>query len=407
MLVPIRFNLLCLVSVLLLTCIILPHVSFAQISDTSAVPEKDIWDIFKSDKELKLETRDSSKKVHKVFLPVVSYNPSTGFEFGVLNNTAFYLGDHLTTRLSVVNVRLSYTTNKQFFSYIRSNIITDNNRLNFTGDWRWYISSQPTFGLGTQTNAQDDINLDYSLLRFYENVVVRLAGPFYAGAGLYIDKYYNIADHGTAEDPYQQYAEKYGFDPSEYNSNGLGLTLQVDSRDNTINAYKGIYASLGQRFYMKGLGGSSNWSQFLAEFRAYQRLSRNAHRRLAFWVYANLIISGTAPYMSLPAIGWDTYSNAGRGYEQGRFRGKQLVYAETEYRFPIVNSGLLGGVMFVNATTASNDDGSVKLFNTIRPGYGAGLRIKLNKLSRTNITVDYGRGQQNSSGIYFNVQEAF
>jgi hypothetical protein len=109
--------------------------------------------------------------------------------------------------------------------------------------------------------------------------------------------------------------------------------------------------------------------------------------------------------MALPAIGWDTYNRSGRGYIQGRFRGLNMVYNEAEYRFPISNSGLFGGVLFVNATTASNYFN--KLFASTAFACGGGLRMQLDKRARTNITVDIGIGQDMSSGIYFNLQETF
>jgi hemolysin activation/secretion protein len=111
--------------------------------------------------------------------------------------------------------------------------------------------------------------------------------------------------------------------------------------------------------------------------------------------------------MALPSIGWDTYNRSGRGYLQGRFRGENIVYAESEFRYRIKPNGLLGGVIFINAITADNEFIDQKLFDRFAIGYGAGLRIKMNKETRTNICVDIGLGQNNSSGIYFGIQEAF
>jgi hypothetical protein len=112
------------------------------------------------------------------------------------------------------------------------------------------------------------------------------------------------------------------------------------------------------------------------------------------------------PYLALPSIGWDTYGRSGRGYVQGRFRGTNMVYVESEFRMPVSGNGLFGAVAFVNATTASNPISGQDLFNTLAPGYGLGLRIKMNMKDRTNICIDYGRGR-GSHGLYFNIQETF
>jgi hypothetical protein len=100
-------------------------------------------------------------------------------------------------------------------------------------------------------------------------------------------------------------------------------------------------------------------------------------------------------------------NSSGRGYLQGRWRGENVVYGEAEYRFPISRcTQVLGGVVFVNATTASSFDQGVHLFDYIQPACGIGLRILVDKRSRTNILVDLTVGDK-SSGIYFSAQEAF
>ena len=90
---------------------------------------------------------------------------------------------------------------------------------------------------------------------------------------------------------------------------------------------------------------------------------------------------------------------------QAGFRGAQMVYGEAEYRYKILNNGLLGGVFFLNAESLSAAPGT-KL-QGIQPGFGPGLRIKLNKISKTNICVDYGFGRQGSNGLFIDVGEIF
>jgi hypothetical protein len=111
------------------------------------------------------------------------------------------------------------------------------------------------------------------------------------------------------------------------------------------------------------------------------------------------------PYLDLPATGEDSYNNTARGYVEGRFRGLNLLYLEAEYRFHILNNGLLGGVLFSNATAVSEWPGNK--FERINPGNGVGIRIKMNKASSTNLCVDYGIGTGGSKGFIFNLNEVF
>ena len=65
-----------------------------------------------------------------------------------------------------------------------------------------------------------------------------------------------------------------------------------------------------------------------------------------------------------------------------------MMYGEIEYRFPISKcTQILGGVVFVNATTASNSYRDIKLFDYVMPGFGIGLRVMINATSRTNLNL--------------------
>lgn len=123
-------------------------------------------------------------------------------------------------------------------------------------------------------------------------------------------------------------------------------------------------------------------------------------------------LGGNPPFLDLPSTGWDTYSNTGRGFIQGRFRGKNLVYGEAEYRFGLSRNGLLGGVVFANAESVTElkvvrgvvENGR---FEKVVPAVGAGLRLNLNKSARTNLAVDYGFGLDGSRGLALNLGEVF
>ena len=144
----------------------------------------------------------------------------------------------------------------------------------------------------------------------------------------------------------------------------------------------------------------------LLEARKYLTLKENA-QHLAFWLTGSYILSGTMPYLALPSIGWDTYNRSGRGFIQGRFRGRNMLMAEAEWRFSITKSGFLGGVVFLNTLTTENKYINQAFAEKFVLGYGTGLRIKMNKETRTNICVDFGFGSEGSKGIYFGLQEVF
>ena len=131
----------------------------------------------------------------------------------------------------------------------------------------------------------------------------------------------------------------------------------------------------------------------------------SSQNTLAFWTYDVFNFNNNTPYLLLPSTQSDTYANMGRGYIGGRFRGKDMLYLEAEYRYGITSNGFLGGVVFLNAESFSEP--VTNRFEAIAPGWGAGIRIKLNKFPRTNICLDYGFGLHGSQGIFANLGEVF
>jgi hypothetical protein len=121
----------------------------------------------------------------------------------------------------------------------------------------------------------------------------------------------------------------------------------------------------------------------------------------------DIVTGGTPPYFDLPETSGDAYGRSARGYAEGRYRGERLLYGEVEFRDTLTRNGLIGYVAFLNTTTIAGGAGTQHLFDAFEPAAGGGLRVLLNKKSRTNLCVDYGVGKQGSHGLYLAIQEAF
>jgi outer membrane protein assembly factor BamA len=291
----------------------------------------------------------------------------------------------------------------------------------------------PTWGLGT--NSPDsaysnnvwslqgtDIESDdgsypllYNFIKFHEIANYKIKDFLYAGIGYHLDYFHNIKDDQLNLDslpkqltPHYIYSKKYGFNTSDYLLSGVSLNFVYDSRDNLINPYKGYFINVNYRYNPTFLGSDQNSSSLWMEFRTYIPLSKKTPRHLiGFWGFGDFQVSGNRPYLTLMALGEDQKARSGRAYIAGRYRGEDLVYGEAEYRFPISQcSKIIGGVIFVNATTASNRTTDVNLFEYVRPGVGFGFRFMINKNFRTNINLDFGFGHE-SKGVYFSGTETF
>jgi hypothetical protein len=191
-------------------------------------------------------------------------------------------------------------------------------------------------------------------------------------------------------------------------ASGLNVGAFLDTRDNSINASSGWLAAATYRTFFDGfLGGTSSWQLLDVDLRTYKALDRDHRQRLGVWVLGDFVTGGTAPYLDLPAIADDTYGRSGRGYTTGRYRGPHLLYGELEYRVTLSANGFLGAVGFANATAVDGQTSGPKLFDTIAPAAGGGLRLLLSKRSKANLCLDYGWGKEGSRGFYLAVRETF
>jgi hypothetical protein len=347
-----------------------------------------------------------------VVAPTFGSKPSTGFSLGVASNLAFFEGDPKTTHISTMNGGVRVTQKQQLLSGVRFSIFTDNDRWFLTGDNRFSLTSQGVYGLGTDTLATDVLSTKYRYVRFFETAYRQVSHRLFIGGGLDVDTHTDVrpgnakATASWDDSPLVTYSLANGFSPTEQTSAGSSVNLLFDTRDSGINPKHGWFANASYRTYFNGfLGGDSTWQELVLDTRTYRKLTNTGRQMLAFWLLGDMVTGGTAPYLDLPTIGSD--GRSGRGYGEGRFRGEHLLYGEMEYRGTISPNGLFGMVAFLNTTTVSNTQENLHLGDSFAPGGGIGLRVLLNKRSRTNLCADYGWGIQASRGFYLSIQEAF
>jgi len=380
------------------------------------------------------------KKKEKNFrflpLPAVAVTPTTGLMLGIAPGAYWTLGDPSITSPSSALGSVIFTQKKQWLITAKANTFFNGDAWNMLTDFRFFINSQPTYGLGTGPQSAKPVGnggvdftdnpyqpietaqmMNYNYLRIHNTLMKRYHDSrFFMGLGYHFDYHYMIDDQLLNLDTVPQivtshygYSIYHGFDPEKYILSGISLNFMYDSRDNAVNPYSGRYAFANIRMNPKFLGSTKSSSMLWLEYRDYLHLSKNRPRHLiGLWAFGWFQTSGTSPYMDLPAVGWDQFGRSGRAYTQGRFRGQDLIYTEIEYRVPLLRKKeLLGAVVFVNGTTASNRDANISLYQYMDFGYGIGLRVLVMKKSRANLTIDYAWGEYGAQGFYFGLNEAF
>jgi len=373
----------------------------------------DLWHRFRHKDEAGQADGDTPADPQRRFLvvvPAIGARPSTGVTLGLNGNVAFFRGDAGSTHISSMVGGFRVSQKKQVLSNVRFAVFTENDRWFLQGDNRLNWTSLNTYDLGSDSGTNGAANLKFNFFRFNETAYRTVRPGLFLGAGLSVNVRSNIRagdnEIGFDRSAYLAYSREHGFSPDEQVSTGTTLGLLFDTRDNGINATRGWLASASYHTFFKGfVGGDATWQELSIDLRTYRPLTASGSHRLAFWVLSDLVTGGVAPYLDLPTTGGDARS--GRGYTEGRYRGERLVYGEVEYRGTLMRSGLLGFVAFLNTSTIASTETGSTLFSSYAPAAGIGLRVLLNKRSRTNLTSDWAWGKQGSRGFYLGIQEAF
>jgi hypothetical protein len=185
----------------------------------------------------------------------------------------------------------------------------------------------------------------------------------------------------------------------------LGLLFQYDSRDVTVNAYKGLFFEASSNFYRSEGFEKPNYQIIVLDYRQYQQIKRPG-RTLA-WQIKTRIGNNNVPWPEMSQIGtpFDL-----RGYRWGRYRDKTTLFSIVEYRHmfmrkkPRKDGSMMSRLGFVTwLATGSIGDGFVDMTQWL-PNGGVGLRFEIQK--RMNARLDFGIGKD-TSAIYISFNEAF
>ncbi len=306
---------------------------------------KAIGDLFRK----KGKPEKPPKKTSILVLPNISSNPTNGFILGVGGAIGWYMGPKENTRVSTGPFTAAVTSKQQLITFAKPNIYTKENKFFLQGDFRFYIYSQPTYGLGTNMPDTIDVPSDisfmgrgasndsvlfpmkYNYIRFQVITNKRIIENLYAGIGVHADYLYSIQDEyyhpptdSTPEldTPHHYYSARNNFSTTNYMLSGVSLNVIYDSRDNQINTYKGYYANINYRINPTFLGSDQSSTTLWLEFRTYVGLSKKMPRHLiAFWAFGDFNLTGKMPYMTLPSLGEDQTSQIRQGIYQRKVPG--------------------------------------------------------------------------------------
>lgn len=334
------------------------------------------------------------KRNSLVALPYAFYTPETKFAFGAGAIYSFRrAGDSPQERPSNLRLALTYTQLKQISAAFLPELYFDSELYFINGYCGFYKFPDKFWGIGSETpkSAEED----YEPIHFESraNVQRRIAPGLYLGLRY---QYEYIELRETAPEGIL----RLGAVPGSRGGSaaGIGVIVNHDTRDNIYQPSRGFYNQICAVFFGTDLGGDHTFELLSIDLRKYIPLFGS--HVLALQTYDSFI-RGEPPFQMLNAIGSSSWM---RGYYSGRYRDKNLVSFQAEYRLPI--AWRLGAAGFAGFGDVSDRIENFRI-DRLKYSLGIGLRLMFDRQERINARLDFGFGEDGNAGIYALVVEAF
>jgi outer membrane protein assembly factor BamA len=243
---------------------------------------------------------------------------------------------------------------------------------------------------------EDESRQNYKNIKLKQIILKRIADDIYFGPQLQFSHMYNV----HFNDLKAQTIAPPEVTASEGSTNvGLGMIFNWDKRDNILTPTRNHYIELSTLLYSPLLQSEYGFQSYKIDARKYFSFRESGKEILAFQALM-VFTSGDVPFEEMGMVGGEIIM---RGYLEGRFRDKNCIQAQMEYRRLV--SGRFAAVAFGAFGNVMPGLRDLKADNT-KWALGAGLRYNINKADPTYIRLDYGFGKE-TSGLYITFGEAF
>lgn len=331
----------------------------------------------------KIQAQDSSKTS---LIPLLFYSPETKFGFGLAGVHTFQLPQSELS--SQLQLGFAYTTLDQVLLYTPFQVIAKKSR--FEGELGYYRFGYFYYGIGfDQAKTHEEFyEVRYPRLRLsgYKTV-----GKFNFGLIISGDWFKMLE---LEEESLLESQKVAGFNGMKYL--GLGPAFVYDSRDNSYFPRSGFLISGQYQHFIELANDYYKFQKWQASIANYQRLGKG--------VFATEIgaefNSGDIPFVQFAGLGG---TKVLRGYYADRFRDRNALYIQKEYRYVPKRVGF---TLFSSLGWVYPEAKGWTISETVWAG-GAGFRYQLQKNRKLNLRLDMAVNQLGGLNFYFTVLEAF
>jgi outer membrane protein assembly factor BamA len=325
-----------------------------------------------------------------IYLPVIFYTPETKTAFGASMSHFFYPGQKMKNRPSSLTPTFIYTTRKQILAELKTDLYMQDNHL--IGEFQFLKFPETFMGIGNKTSDDEEENFTSQSVNLFLSYQKEISPGLYVGPRYFFrdTKILKTADDGILKN-------KTILGSKNGTTSGLGLAVHYDTRDNVFYPTDGVFHQLSGWVFTDFMGSDYNFRKLNLDMRLYRTFYTNHVLALRTYFESSF---GNVPFQSMAMVGG---ANLMRGYFQGRYRDKNMLALQAEYRMPLFwNFGLAG---FAGLGDVSSEIQKFEVSN-FKHCYGFGIRYQIDPKSKLNLRLDFGFGK-NSSGTYISISEAF
>jgi outer membrane protein assembly factor BamA len=328
-----------------------------------------------------------------VIAPVVYYTPETHIAWGIVGIHYFRFGHSLRpSRLSHYRFNLVRTQNRQSIAEIDYEFYLQGGRFLLDGQVKYSLYPDRFYGIGDRNSEADREDFSSRNWRLQMNWQRRWGGNLFAGLHMEL---FSLHVMETESGGLLAAGETPGSRGGRLSA--LGLFGKWDSRDNTFSPARGAYCALFLNFFTPALASDFTFTQLILDARKYVPLSASQILAVQGVVKS---VWGDCPFQTLPMFGG---LNLLRGFYEGRYRDRNMLAVQAEYRRPLW--GRFGFCGFAGAAQVQ-DKISRLAFKEFHVAGGIGLRFKFNRRENLNIRLDAGFAGP-TPAFYLTFAEAF
>lgn len=325
------------------------------------------------------EDINSQKSSPWLLAPLVSSEPKLGTSLGAMAAYLYQFDNDSPT--STFGVGGTYSTTDSYFAGIFGRLYFDHDQQRLIlGLIKGRVNNEYNDFLGTGYPAEttDDVHVGFARYSY------QVLEDWFFGPQV-ISTNYSISGDNFQTDQVLGFIGLTGF-----NSNGVGLFLQRDTRDNQNSPESGSTFTFHNIAYRKGLGGDVNFDVYKVELRSYfLHLKKHvlAVRLDGHWS------------VDAPPGGYATTDL--RGYTKGQYLAPYSTSFEVEERIELTKKW--GAELFAGVNYLYGDSG----INDWFPSGGGGINYMIKEEEKMIVRADIAVGQSDNYGLYLQFGRAF